>query len=159
MENSKPLVIGGIIVVLLVLGYALYQNSNRGVAEPSTSATSTSEALPLNLNAKHLYKDGVHRFRGVVTTPTPCYNVTAEVIVPADIGTLDNPNPYVIAITTTERVGEVCAQVLTDKDFEVSVKAGFDIPWNVTLNGQEERLNIIEVDREEDLLGPFDFKS
>ena len=152
MENSKPLVIGAIIVAVLVIGFVLFQGSTKGGEEPPVGVTATPETMPLTVNAKHLYKDGEHTYRGIVETPTPCYDVAATAKATSDY------NVYQIDITSKDR-GGVCAQLITDKDFEVSFKAPVDAPVRATLNGKLVELNLLEVESREGLLGPFDFKS
>ncbi|GEM_PF-6763947 len=152
MENSKSLLVGAVVLLVAILGYAGYRQMNAaGPVEKPTATSTPEEVLPLAINAKHLFENGTHTYHGVVTTPTPCYDVTATATSP------DAGATYVITITTKDR-GEVCAQVLTDKEFEVSFTGN---PYTVqtTLDGKPAQLNVIEVTSKEGLLGPFDFKS
>ena len=152
MENSKSLLIGLGILVLVVLAYAGYRAMNPSTLAPEPTATTTpAEELPMTLNVKHFFDGATHIYHGVVETPTPCYDVIAEA------RSTDNGASYDIIITTKDR-GEVCAQVVTDKEFELSFKGS---PYRVggILNGTPVQLNIVEVYSKDELPGPFDFKS
>ncbi|OHB25726.1 MAG: hypothetical protein A2542_01950 [Parcubacteria group bacterium RIFOXYD2_FULL_52_8] len=152
MEPSKPLIVGGIALVIVVGLIAWYQSTRPVTEEIGTgAATSTVSSVPLTINAKHLYVNGTHTYRGVIETPTPCYDVLAT-------STPTLGGEYSILITTKER-GGACAQMVTSKEFAVSFQAPEDVLVLPQLNGKPAQFNIVEVTSEEDLRGPFDFKS
>ena len=154
MENSKPLMIGLGVLVLLVLGYAGYRAMQQRAADttPESVATTTpTEQLQLTVNTKHFYDGTTHWYHGVTETPTPCYDVSATAT------TNDSGASYDIVITTKDR-GEVCAQFITSKEFDVQF-TGHPYRVGAVLDGKPAQLNIIEVNSKEELQGPFDFKS
>jgi len=157
MDKSKYVLVAIIILALVIIGVALTKDKEM---EEHLVIDKEEDVVPaITINAKHLYEDGMHYYHGVVTTPSPCYDLRAEVVSPETPGTLDNPNPHKITLTTTEQADVICAQVLTDKEFDVSFEGSVDAPVAVTLDGKKVLLNIIEVDNKDGLKGAFDFKS
>ena len=63
------------------------------------------------------FDGNTHTYTGVITLPTPCYNLNVEAIVAESF-----PEQVRVEINATP-TGEVCAQVLTDKPFQVSFQA------------------------------------
>ena len=150
-NNSTSYVVAGVVVVaLLLIGYGMYSRSDATPAVLPVATSTPAEVLPLTINVKHYFENGTHWYRGVVTTPTPCYDVSAT-------ATSEANGDELIAITSRDR-GGVCAQLMTDKEFSVEF-AGNPNAVRATLNGKPAELNIVEVTSKKDLLGPFDFKA
>jgi len=155
MENTNYVLAGVVVVALIIIGAVIFmRNSGGDTLEPPAVNTPT-DSLPVTINAKHLFADGVHRYHGVVTSPTPCYDVSATVSTNGEGSGMS----YVIHVVSSEQEGAICAQVLTDKEFDVSFTALEDAKVEATLNGKPATLNVIEVYSPEELVGPFDFKS
>lgn len=97
------------------------------------------------LPVKHQYKDGEHVFVGNIELPTPCHSFNAEIL------TNENQNP-VISVTITEPEPEViCAQVITERTFMVSLAGPADLVFDATVNGEPYELNIFEIGPDEDI--------
>ena len=152
MQNSKTIV-GVIVFLVIIAGVVMWRQGRKGAdgEVPLPTTTTPEQSLPVTLNVKHLYKDGTHTYRGSVETPTPCYDVTAT-------STPTLGGEFSVLIASKDR-GGICAQVVADKDFQVRFQAAKDVTVYPQFNGKPAMFNIIEVSREEDLLGPFDFKS
>lgn len=63
------------------------------------------------------YQNGEHIYKGTLVLPTPCHDIKQEVIVRESY-----PEQVQINLTIIDS-GGVCAQVLTDKMFEVKFQA------------------------------------
>lgn len=70
-----------------------------------------------SIPVSHTFEDGAHRIKGRLTLPDPCYEIESEVIV------MESYPEQVRINLTTPRPEQICAQVLTDKDFEVTFQA------------------------------------
>jgi len=70
-----------------------------------------------NITLSHTYSNGTHIFRGSVVLPTPCYEVKADVAVAKSL-----PEQLTLNLTT-KATGDICAQVLAEKEFIVEVSA------------------------------------
>jgi hypothetical protein len=62
-----------------------------------------------------IYENGVHKFRGTVTTPTPCHTVVVEYLIAESY-----PEQITLRIST-KNTKEVCIQVIAEKEFAVEI--------------------------------------
>ncbi|MBI5138425.1 MAG: hypothetical protein HZA95_01340 [Candidatus Vogelbacteria bacterium] len=158
MENSKMWIMWlvGAVLIVIVVGFVIKNSAQN--EEPSEAPVADQTTTPIAINTKHLYQNGTHTYRGIVQTPTPCYDVIASIT--QGPGSLDNKSIPVQTINiNTKDKGMNCVQAATDKEFKVSFEGPVDLPINVTLNGRPALLNIMEVESEAELEGAFDFKS
>lgn len=97
------------------------------------------------VTAKHAYRNGEHIIAGEIPLPTPCHLLESSVSVSADKKTV------ALALVSSVKSGEVCAQVITPARFKVTARAERSATIVATLNGQEVTLNLIEAGPNEDL--------
>lgn len=74
------------------------------------------------------FNNGVHKISGIITLPDPCYEIESEVVVMESF-----PEQVRITLTTPRKEG-FCAQVLTDKAFEVTFQASDQAKISAFLN-------------------------
>jgi len=140
-----------IVVIIAILLIGIFSSIN--AKEEAENPNSREEAMENdnndfeNINTKHQYKDGEHVFVGTLNLPTPCNSFNAEVI-----NHEEGENPE-IKLTVNDLVeGEICAQVITQKDFKITYVS--DNPnqlFDVTLNGSPVELNLFEVSPDENI--------
>jgi len=116
---------------------------------PATDGTTTANNVTVTpktvVTAKHAYRNGMHIVAGEIPLPTPCHLLEAK-------GTAsDDKKAVAIAIVSSIKTDEMCAQVITPARFKVSVKALQSAKLSATLNGQAVTLNLIEAGADDDL--------
>ena len=117
-------VLFSLLALTLVL-YVLFVLTGKGLGDesaldkdrvdPDEMTSITGEMSEVKVTTS--FEDNVYTYKGVLTVPTPCHNINSDVIVRESF-----PEQVSIEFTTIE-TGEVCAQVLVDKKFEVSFQA------------------------------------
>ena len=159
MDKKSTFIILGILVVAVIVFVVIsFKKSSIDTADTGEMASTTAwENTPAEkpdqimvtqktvVTAKHAYTNGVHTVAGEVPLPTPCHILDAVANVSADKKTV------VVALTSSVKTDEVCAQVITPARFKVTAKAAKDAHISATLNGQEITLNLIEAGAGENL--------
>ena len=144
--NNKLWAPGILVVILVLTGTAIYQfNQNRldnDIIERRDEIRDETVVPTQTINTNHQYRDGEHVFVGTITLPTPCHSFNAEAV------ELENETEIRI---TTDSSDEMCAQVLTDRQFRVSFQASEDQPVIATVNGELVNLNIFEVPSDQNI--------
>lgn len=149
--NTRAIV--GILVVLafIIFGVTLYYSLAPEEEAQAPEETATEEPadafVPQVVNALHEFQDGTHTIAGEIDLPTPCDVLEAEATVEArgqetDLATLQ---------FRTINESEVCAQVVTPASFRVTFDAAENADITAVWNGQPVRLNLVEVESEENL--------
>jgi hypothetical protein len=144
MENKNLIVSLVVIVVIIIIASLVSRNNN--VENPTERDNANIEETEKEtLNVKHQYKDGEHVFVGTLQLPTPCHSYNAEVV--------ETENGPEIKITITEPAqDQVCAQVISEKDFKVTYKSDNpDLEFKYFVNGTEVNFNLFEVSPEENI--------
>ena len=85
------------------------------------------------ITARYTYENGIHTYKGFIDVPSPCYELTHEVIILESF-------PEQVHINFTSEIPQgkensICAQVITPKEFEVSFQASQEATVRATLNG------------------------
>ena len=138
------------VIIILVLATAGYWWFTRDTV-PGDEGTIATSSIPLSeqeiVTVKHAYKSGKHVMVGSLMVPTPCDELSWDARVAESM-----PEQVSISFTIVKKEGtEVCAQVLTAKQFKVEAIASASSTWSATLNGTPLQLNIIEAGEGEDL--------
>ena len=82
-----------------------------------------------------------HTYTGVVSVPTPCHTLTTSVEVAESY-----PEQIFLNIFSIQNEGEMCAQVISEADFEVAVEASKDASLSgVMLNGANVDFTVDEL--------------
>lgn len=90
------------------------------------------------IEVKRFYENGTHTLVGEVTLPTPCHDLSVDTLIRESM-------PEQVSINlTTETTAEMCAQVLTNRRFQVEVAVDRMASFNANLNGVPVELNIVE---------------
>lgn len=143
---NKTTKISVILIIILIVVWIFY-----AVGKDSAQNDTTREDLvemeenrpEISINTKHQYKDGMHVFVGTLEIPSPCHSYNAEIV---------EGNPFEVKLSITDPAeGEVCAQVITNRDFKVSYEASQDTQFFGTLNGEKIEFNLFEVGVDEDI--------
>ena len=130
-----------VVIIIVVLGGVAIYNFTR---TPDVDVQSNrdqalreeAERSDVTVTAKHQYKDGTHTYLGSFDIPSPCHAYNAEVV--------DHEDSTEIALSYSE-TDEVCAQVITEREFKVSFEAPEEEPVYMTLNGEVVDINQFDV--------------
>ena len=130
MNRNQVYVIAA-LVAIGVLAILFYPRILDVIKE--TGGTQQTGALTLAKPLTHQYKKGAHVYIGTVTTPTPCYEVSAEAIVRESY-----PEQVTIDVTITPPGSDViCIQVISEKKFKVAFQGSQEAVVEVRVNGAE----------------------
>lgn len=140
MKKTLTIVLGITVIILVITGI-VFSLKSRGVDPADTQ--NTKDVVDLNegkivVPAKHQYKDGTHRIIGTIELPTPCHSYIAEV----EGGIVPN-----VAITISDPpVDRQCAQVIVQKDFDVSYTGPQEVVFTISINREPASFNMFEID-------------
>lgn len=136
--NNKFLWGSVLIIALFSTSAYLYNKDKQKTLELARNETINDQIQrpEITLNAKHQFKDGQHVFVGLVELPNPCYKISTEAIKEQDDTALN------IKYASTS---EVCAEIVTAKEFSVSFPGTVDEIIIAKLNGELVNLNIFEI--------------
>ncbi len=102
-------------------------NDNPDIIRPGFP---NADSIPVT----HTKDNGVQTISGVLTLPDPCYSIEHTVDVKL-------PIPELVTIDiTTPRSDQLCATVITDKEFTVTFNASDEAIITATLNGKDVTL-------------------
>lgn len=144
------IVIALLLITLGILVYGYEFMFKKPITE-SPTISENSESPMLTKEIKEQYKDSVYTFVGTEQLPTPCHTLKSKI-------NLVSEGIYQIEVTTVAPPPEtICAQVVTEKSYKVSFKAGEKITVTALINGIEYKLNrfVIPLDKNIDT---FDLK-
>ncbi len=115
------------IVLVAILGYLFWRS---WAVEPAILDTELEQIFTLkSLTVDHYFRDGVHTLEGTIKLPTPCHEVSHEVIIAKSL-------PEQVSINfSTKKTAEICTQVIADKFFSVSFEASEEARINASMNG------------------------
>jgi hypothetical protein len=127
-----------VVAILLITAYALNKDKqDKIIQEERDLILQQEEQRPsVTINTKYQYKDGKHVFVGLVELPTPCHTIKTKTTKEGDQTILD---------ITTESNVEICAQVVTTKEFRITFSGNSEDSIIAKLNGELVNLNIYEV--------------
>lgn len=107
--------------------------------EPDTNYIKTptgQEKLKIDneqLSLKVFFQDNKLKFSGTVQMPTPCHNLTTESMIAESY-----PEKVSLYLNAVEpRSGDVCAEVVTPKEFSGEIQASEESSIRVIFNGKE----------------------
>ena len=141
-----------ITVVLIIIGlvlvaiYGNYKAKNIEITnnQREEAIENTINKSETTINVKHQYKDGEHVYVGTFETPTPCYNYNVE------LSEVDDNRVIDITYNLTEN-DQICAQVITEREFRISYEGDENDSVIATINGELVNLNVFEVPTEENI--------
>jgi len=136
--NNKFLWGALLVIALVSVSAYLYNKDKQKTIDQARDEAITDQVQrpEITLNTKHQFKDGQHIFVGLVELPNPCYKVTTEAI--------KDQNETVLNINYAS-TSEVCAEVVTSKEFRISFEGKADETIIAKLNGELVNLNIFEI--------------
>lgn len=135
-----------LIIIIAIISLVVWGNKKTDTPQsPREEAIEESETRPeITINTKHQYKDGEHIFVGYVNVPTPCNDLSAEIV--------DGEVPEIKLTVSLPKEEEVCAEVITTKEFTVKYKSdNRDLKFKSTLNDEKVLLNLFEIEEDEDI--------
>ena len=113
------------LLALVVVLYLLFIFTSKGLGDdaavdkdrvdPNNMGLITDDMRQVKVTTS--FENNIHTYKGVLTVPTPCHNISTDVQVRESF-----PEQVSIELTIID-TGEVCVQVLVDKKFEVSFQA------------------------------------
>lgn len=135
--STKAVVITIVVLLVIVGAFAWWQfrapEELAGTPEP-TPTDNTGQSVTAN----HYFSNGTHTIEGNITLPTPCHELTHDVVV------AESAPEQVTINFRAESTAEICTQVLADRFFTLSFQASQDAVIKATLNGVPVALNLIE---------------
>ena len=159
--DKKGTIAMALLVVFAVIGFVAISltRSDLDTASPKGGTASSSDWMnePAEekpeltvtqktvVTAKHAYQNGEHIIAGEIPLPTPCHILESAGSVSAD------KKQVFVALMSSIKTGETCAEVITPARFKLNVKADQRAKITATLNGQEVTLNLIEAGPNENL--------
>lgn len=145
MKNKNLIIVLVIVIIVLIIGFVIARTEEAKNPSLRDDAMLEDQGLTETINVKHQYKDGEHVFVGTIILPTSCHSYNAEVI--------DSETGPEIRISINDPAeGQVCAQVVTERDFKVTYKSDDpDQAFRLFVNGEEYKLNLFEVSPNEDI--------
>lgn len=86
----------------------------------------------------HSLISGMHEYSGVLALPTACESLAAAV----SVAFVQPPKAHIQL--TTNKTGDVCAQVITQNEFSVAVSSAEMPEVDVSLNGDPLSVSVVE---------------
>lgn len=127
------------VIVLLVIGAGIYFLASR-TDEPLDDIDNEPIDTPVEglvIAAEHTFANGEHRISGVIPLPTPCHSLEVAATIAKSL-----PEQVWLEFTSTSGTSDVCAQVIDDRDFELSFQASEAAVIRARWNGQVVNLNL-----------------
>jgi cbb3-type cytochrome oxidase subunit 3 len=136
--NNKFLWIILLVIALISVSAYLYNKEKQKILDQERDQAITNEIQrpSITLNAKHQFKNGRHVFVGSVELPNPCNKITTDVI--------KESNETVISVDYVSNE-QICAEVITEKEFRISFEGTADETIIAKLNGELVNLNLFEI--------------
>jgi len=140
--SKKTWTIIVIIILVALASVAVYSNYKANTVTVPTEREDTIknsiERPDTTIDVKHQYKDGTHVYLGTFKTPTPCHSYNAEII--------SEGTEKIISLSYSEPTSDqICAQVITEREFMVSFDGDENESVIARLNGDLVNLNLFEV--------------
>lgn len=142
--NNK--ILWGLLLVaaIILIGAYTYNKDKQKTLDQNRDLAIADQVKKssITINTKHQFKNDQHLFVGFVELPNPCYTITTGIERVAE-ETIINVN-YASS-------SEVCAEVITEKEFRVSFAGKIDEIIIAKLNGEIVNLNIFEVSADKNI--------
>lgn len=113
-----------------------------GTSTSSPVVVDDPEAVLVANTVHHSQLNGVHVYEGLVRTPTPCYEVTADTVTPR--------SGQITLVVKWKEIGGMCAQSAAEKQFSASRSAReSDMLTTVYVGGKKiEAFKVLEISNE-----------
>lgn len=132
--NKKEIIALAVLAVFATGGISWYILQRSAATTNESNVPGTMRVVRVD----HYYQDGTHTYKGILTVPTPCHEVTSQV-------TVMESHPEQVTIDLKEQgASNFCAQVITQVPFEVDFKASKDARVTATLDGAPVILKVTE---------------
>jgi len=151
--ERRTIILSGVILLAIVAGMfyfsslkktELNNNLNNGNIPMNGDGTSDQNGQPINgmtgesIDVAYSYINGQHNFSGTISKPTPCHELETDVVVMESY-----PEQIRLDFKLYSDPEVMCAQVIADEDFSVSVPASENAVITATYNGVPLVLNLI----------------
>jgi len=142
--NNKFLWSALLVIAIFSIGaYLNNKNKQESLDQNRQEAINSEIQRPsITVNVKHQFVEGIHTFVGVLELPTPCDKISSKVVKEQGETIID----LVYASTS-----EICAQVITEKEFTVTFAGEVNENIIARLNGELVNLNIYEIDSKQNI--------
>lgn len=142
--SRSTLITIGVIIVVVVAAVVLTTTGNDEGGD-NEAATSSVGFVPSLINGVHQFDDveEVHAIAGQADVATACHELETETNV--------NGNVATVSFTATADEDQMCAQVITPREFRTDFAAAEDVIIQATYNGQPVELNLQKVEGDQDI--------
>lgn len=132
-----------VLLSVLIAGAGLWFVLMRPAVETGSNVPPAVSLNPNALTIVHAFKDGVHRYDGILRLPHSCYDVTSEVVRNAR-----NPDVLTLTLKTKDKMLEqnLCVKILTRYPFEIITDAPQDITTTLLVDGMNIPIKLIETE-------------
>lgn len=144
MHKSTPVLVGILFFLIVggMFGYA-YLKRTETVIEVKQDAQSDAQSQTAFeqkdvLTLVDHYEGITHTITGELMLPTPCYDVATELTVAESY-----PEQVIIDIKTSNNGETMCAQVITPKEFTVTLDASPDARFSARINSREVDVEVV----------------
>jgi hypothetical protein len=151
--NKQSLIIGIAVIIVAVIGLVVFQSSSQEVDRQSEVEKATSSAgsdIVRTVDGLHQYQPnkGRHIVAGTTTVATPCHRLATDTEIRES-----NPEQVVLSFSAEkENEQDMCAQVIQNRRFKVSVQAGENARIiGGTFDGDQVELNLRDVGPQDNL--------
>lgn len=125
MQKSNLTIVIALVIVAVAVGLVVANtNQETPVDNPPTATSSDQDGVVRTINARHQFnaETGQHTLTGTTTVPTPCHKLETSVEIQESL-----PEQVVVNFSTDKPdTDQVCAQVITQRQFDVSFSASQD---------------------------------
>jgi hypothetical protein len=131
-------------IILIILAFFAFAYLLFILMADNIIAPTVDDGSPINdpisgeaqtVSVARSFANGTHTVKGVISLPTPCYELTHDVMIMESY-----PEQVVIQFTAKDQ-GGICVQVIDERPFEVTFQASEQATVRATLNGQPLVLN------------------
>jgi hypothetical protein len=132
-----------VLLSVLIAGTGLWFILLRPGIEQGGDAPAVIATNPKALTIAHAFKDGVHRYDGILRLSHSCYDVESEVVHDPR-----NANTLTLILTTRDKMLEqnLCVKIPTRYPFEIITDAPKDTSTMLSVDGVNTPIVIIETE-------------
>jgi hypothetical protein len=133
-------VLAVIAIVLMAIGVSKIPAGQMIAPDQTNNTASSSPDGSDALTVYHSQQNGVQYYSGLLQLPTPCHALSASAVTANG----DSKQIQLHIVVNQPAADQVCAQVVTPKDFTTSINATSDATVTADINGQQVPVNIVE---------------
>lgn len=140
MDIFKSFGIVLVLIIVVVGGFMFFTSSDTTVPtiplEPAPDGDEPTQKDE-NVQVFRTSVGDVHTYRGVLSVPTPCHELRTQLLIAESL-----PEQVTIEFEAISSA-ELCAQVITEKEFEVTFTAHPDHTIRGFMNGNHFEFNVV----------------